>query len=466
MPSIYPTIPFNIVVHLGSPNSNAQNVTIPFPEYIKNVASGEIYPSWPDSALRANIYAIITFALNRVYTEWYRSRGYDFDITNSTAYDQSFSLGRDIFGNISDIVDEIFNNYVVKQGSIEPYFTQFCNGTTVTCNGLSQWGTVSLAESGLTPYQILQRYYGEDINIVQNAPVSNILESYPGRPLSIGSSGNDTRLIQVQLNRISDNYPAIPKINPTDGIYRVTTQSAVQKFQEIFNLPPTGVVDKSTWYKIKYYYNGVKGLGELSSEGLTFEEVMPIFENILREGSRGESVRTIQYYLNVIAYFNQIFNTIPMDGIFGPKTTEAVKRFQSYYGLTPDGIVGRDTWNMMQDVYISIVRSLSQGYQGTQAKIYPGYLLSIGQSGEDVRDLQTYLALIGRTYTDLPEIPVTGTFGEQTENAVRAFQRLFGIPVSGSVGSVTWAAIANEYNQITLSGLREADLNQQNQQSQ
>ena len=158
--AVLPYIPEFITVHLGAPNSNAPNVQVSFPEYIKNVASSEIYPTWPESSIRANIYAQISFALNRIYTEWYRSRGYDFDITNSTQYDQKFIQGRDIFDNVSQIVDEIFNNYVRRQGSVEPYFTQFCNGTTVTCDGLSQWGTVELARQGYTPYGILQYYYG------------------------------------------------------------------------------------------------------------------------------------------------------------------------------------------------------------------------------------------------------------------------------------------------------------------
>lgn len=165
--TLTPVIPQNITVHLGPPDSPAENVTVNFVDYIKNVASSEIYPTWPEEALRANIYAIISYALNRVYTEWYPSRGYDFDITNTTAFDQAFVPNREIFQNISRIVDEVFNNYVVRQGEVQPLFTQFCNGTTSQCQGLSQWGTVDLAESGLTAYEILQSYYGQDIGIVE-----------------------------------------------------------------------------------------------------------------------------------------------------------------------------------------------------------------------------------------------------------------------------------------------------------
>ena len=184
MPDIIaPVIPETITVHLGAPDSAAQNVAVPFVDYIKNVASSEIYPTWPENALRANIYAIISYALNRIYTEWYRSRGYDFDITNTTRYDQAFVPDRDIFENINDIVDEIFDEYVVREGSIQPLFTQFCNGTTSTCAGLSQWGTVPLAEQGLSPLEILKSFYGDDIRILTDTPVDSVGESYPGDPL-------------------------------------------------------------------------------------------------------------------------------------------------------------------------------------------------------------------------------------------------------------------------------------------
>jgi len=330
MPVGTPYIPEEITVHLGRPNQDAPNVTVSFPDYIKNVASSEIYPSWPETALRANIYAIITFALNRVYTEWYRSRGYNFDITSSTQYDQSFQQGRDIFGNISDIVDDIFNDYVVRQGSIAPYFTQFCNGTTVTCDGLSQWGTVTLANQGYTPYQMLQYYYGNDINIVENAPVREEVASYPGTPLRFGIADNDVRTIQLELNRIADNYPAIPKVSNTNGYFDRSTEEAVRAFQRVFNLTEDGIVGKATWYKIKLIYNSVRRLGELSSEAITLAEVSPVFPAVLQEGSRGRNVRELQYYLNVVAYFNNALPSIPIDGIFGPQTTAAVRAFQQF----------------------------------------------------------------------------------------------------------------------------------------
>ena len=232
MPSITPYIPQNITVHLGTPSSDAENVTVSFSDYVKNVASSEIYPTWDESALRANILAIVSFALNRVYTEFYRSRGYDFDITNSTAYDQFFVNGRSFFSNISQLVDELFNDYLRRPGFVEPLAAKFCNGTTVTCEGLSQWGSENLAQQGYNSVQIIRSYYG-NVEIVNDAPVAGITSSYPGRPLRRGTSGPSVVTTQVMLNRISQSYPAIPKIPSVDGIFGAQTEV---KKEQMFQL--------------------------------------------------------------------------------------------------------------------------------------------------------------------------------------------------------------------------------------
>ena len=443
---VFPPIPDSITVHLGAPDSDAENITVPFVDYIKNVVSSEIYPNWPDSAIRANVYAITTYALNRIYNEWYPSRGYDFDITNSTRYDQAFVKDRDIFENVSRIVDELFNDYVVRQGTVNPFFTQFCNGTTSTCPGLSQWGTVTLANQGLTPYEILQNYYGDDINIIQNAPVENIPESYPGSPLRIGDAGNNVRTIQLELNRIRQNYPAIPVIPDDRGYFDTFTRDAVTKFQEIFDLEQTGEVDKSTWYRIKQYYVGVKSLSDLVSEGVTIQEAQRPFETELKIGSVGEPVRLIQYYLNVIAYFLGNIPLIPLNGVYDEVTADAVRQFQEYYGIPVTGEVDIVTWDTLREIYISIVQSIPDSFYGKRAKLYPGYFLTEGMRSDAVRDLQTYLSTIGRYYAEIPEIPVTGYFGSQTATAVETFQRLFGLNVTGAVGPVTWNDIAKQYD--------------------
>lgn len=446
--AVTPVIPDFITVHLGPPNSDARNVRVPFTEYIKNVASSEIYPSWPENAIRANIYAQVSFALNRIFSEYYRSRGYDFDITNSTSYDQAYVDGRDIFSNISKIVDELFNDYVTKGNQIQPYFTEYCDGRTVTCRGLSQWGTVTLANQGRTPYQILQNYYGNDINLVRNAPVKNIAESYPGTLLRLGSfGGEDVRTIQRQLNRIRQNYPSIPRIPDANGFFDASTQAAVRQFQRIFNLTPDGIVGKATWYKIKQIYNAVKKVSELYSEGITISEVERIFSEILKRGSRGNDVRAIQYFLAFIGYFNDRLPEIKVDGIFGPATENAVRAFQQQYGLTVDGIVGRQTWYRILDVYNSTLKSLPDEYRSYSSLLYPGYTVTTGASGNVVTQLQTFLRTIAQNNNAVPLITVDGVYGDRTKAAVTAVQKLSGIPQTGAVGPLTWNAIVNLYNE-------------------
>ncbi len=347
-------IPNLITVHLGAPNAAAANVQVSFPDYVKNAASSEIYPTWPDASLRANIYAIITFALNRIFTEWYRSRGYQFDITNSTAYDQAFVYGRPIYDSVSRIVDEIFNQYVRRPGQIAPYFTSFCNGTTVSCQGLSQWGTVTLANQGLTPLQILRSYYPSDVEIVETNIVTGALSSYPGTPLRTGSTGLDVQTIQTYLNRIRRNYPAIPAITDETGVFQDSTKAAVTKFQNIFSLTPDGIVGKATWYKISSIYAGITRLAELDSEGtsLGIGTVPP--SSVLRQGSRGQDVITLQYLLDVISEYYPGVPAPTQDGIFGSGTRQAVIAFQQLMGLTGDGMVGPLTWDALYRTYQGI----------------------------------------------------------------------------------------------------------------
>ncbi len=440
-----PIVPEFITVHLGKPNAAARNVRVPFAQYIKNVASSEIYPTWPENALRANIYAEITFALNRVYTEHYRSRGYDFDITNSTQFDQYYVEGRDIFENISRVVDDIFNDYVVKQGQIQPYFTQYCAGT---CEGLSQWGTVALANQGYTPYRILQYYYGNDIDIVKNAPIKSNTPTYPGTPLRLGTGGKEGIEIQRELNRIAANYPSIPKISGSRGYFEQTTQNAVRQFQHIFNLESDGVVGKDTWYKIKRIYNGIKGLSELYSEGITISEAERKYEKVLKKGSRGPSVKILQYYLCFLSYFNLKLPYVAVDGIFGDETRDAVLAFQSLYGLDVDGIVGRDTWDMIQNAYAGVLTSLPDEYRSYSSLLYPGYIITTGASGKVVEQLQTYLKTIAANNPSIPDVTVDGYYGEETKKAVLAVQKLEGIEQNGQVGVLTWNAIVNLYNQF------------------
>lgn len=424
-------VPEYITVHLGAPNdTSARNVTVSFRDYIKNVASSEIYPTWPEAALRANILAQITFAQNRIFTEWYPSRGYNFNITNNTAYDQYFVYGRNIFTNISRLVDELFDRYIRRRGAVNPIFAQYCNGTTVTCGGLSQWGTVSLANNGYTPLGILRYYYGDDIVIDTATVQRRITSSYPGSPLTIGSRGEDVRTIRTWLNRIRRNYPAIPAISTTSGdTYNAEMQRSVQAFQRIFNLTPDGIVGPATWNKIAYIYVAVMRLAELGGEDIPLPAERP--SGTLRRGSSGETVRLAQYFLRVIALYDDEIPPITIDGSYGPATENAVRAFQKMQGLTVDGIIGPATWNALYERFLGITQTTGL------AVTYPGTPLKSGSRGDNVRVVQEYLNTLARAYP-LPRVTVDGIYGPATENAVQAFQRLFGLTADGIVGPRTW----------------------------
>ncbi len=443
-----PFIPETITVHLGAPDSDAPNVTLPFADYIANVASSEIYPTWPESAIRANMYAQISFVLNRVYTEFYRARGYDFDITNSTASDQSFVAGRDYFENIGEIAYELLGNYIVREGSVEPLFTAYCDGVEVQCSGLSQWGTVTLAEQGLTPFEILQYYYGDDISIVRGAPVMAITASAPEVPLRIGSGGDEVRSIQLRLNRISNNYPSIPKIAIPDGVFSFDTEAAVKRFQEVFSLTPDGIVGKATWYRIQTIYNAVKRLNELDSEGIKLSEVTQQYERELSRGDTGSEVANVQYLLSYLAEF---YNTIPqisIDGDFGAATEDAVKSFQRTFELPITGTVDLATWDILYRTYIGFVEAIPPKYIEGNVIPYGGVPLRLGSESDSVRVLQEYINYIAQFYGEISDVNVTGYFGPQTEAAVKALQALFGIEQSGTVAAPTWEAIADLYSDL------------------
>ena len=534
-------IPEKVTVHLGKPAASATNVTVSFKNYIKNVASSEIYPTWPTESLKANIYAQISLTLNRVYTEWYKSKGYNFTITNSTSYDQAYVHNRNIFESISKIVDDIFNTYIRKQGTVNPYYAEYCDGKSVTCPGLKQWGTVSYAQQGLSALNILRKYY-TNIELVTTNNIQAIKDSYPGTPLRIGSTGVNVRIIQRQLNRIARDYPFFGT-NEVDGVYGASTAETVRKFQKQFKLTVDGVVGKSTWYKISYIYVSVTDLAELTSEGekpngdnqtavegtfpgtlrrgstgsdverLQFylhavapytTEIQTVAQDAIfgpatesavmayqslsglasdgvvgpatwdslykayaaiqkdvntsqdfpgaypgqsfQQGSRGNYVKTIQFWLNIVGDFYSGIPKLTTDGIFGPATTAAVTAFQQRFALTPDGIVGRNTWNKLNEIYIDVIANLlpAGGNPGT----YPGAPLSLGSRGHSVKEMQFYLYIMSAYYSTIPKIAYDGVFGNDTREAVRAFQRLYGLTDDGIVGPVTWSKIYQVFLQL------------------
>ncbi len=445
-------IPETVVVHLGRPDAARQNVRVPFRTYLKSVAASEIYPTWPENALRANIHAQISFVLNRFYTEWYRSRGYDFDITNSTSFDQKYIHNRATFESTDRIVEEIFNTYVTRTYTREPYFTEYCDGKQVTCNGMKQWGTVDLANRGLSPLQILREYYGQDIEIRTTDNLGGITTSYPGNRLRRGSTGEDVRVIQAQLNRISDNYPAIPKQN-VDGVFGRGTENAVRIFQRTFNLSPDGVVGKATWYKISYIYVAVKKLAELTSEGETLQDGSYPGSPV-RLGDRGLNVSIVQFYINQAAQYISTMSPVEIDGVFGQSTRTQVINFQRYFNLSPDGVVGRSTWDKMYRIYLSIRDGVTQpDITPPASRQWPGRLLRLGSTGSDVRQVQQWLNEISRINDDIPSINRDGIFGPQTQGAVIEFQDYYDLKEDGIVGRQTWNKLYEVWQGLIADGL-------------
>ena len=319
-PIVTPYIPQTITVHLGPPGSSAENVTVSFPDYVKNVASSEIYPTWEPAALEANILAIISFALNRVYTEFYPSRGYPFQITSETAYDQKFIKGRNTYENIDRMVDELFTTYIRRQGYVEPLSAKFCNGTTTTCDGLSQWGSQALAQEGYSAMDILRYYYGDDIELVTDAPVMGLQQSYPGAPLRRGDRGAEVAQLQTMLNQVSRDFPAIPRLREVDGVFDADTEEAVRAFQEVFGLAADGVVGRATWYKLVYLYVGIRDLAELAGEG----------QNLYGEDTRQA----------VLAF--QRNQSLPQTGIVDAAVWQAL--YQAYTGIRDTVMVDGETF--------------------------------------------------------------------------------------------------------------------------
>ena len=437
-------IPKNITVHLGKPAASARNVTVSFRDYIANVASSEVYPTWPEQALRANIHCQISLALNRIYTEWYPSKGYTFNITNSTSYDQYYVHGRTVFDVMVRITDDIFNTYLRKRGTVNPYYSEYCDGKSVTCPGLKQWGTVTLANNGRSALQILRYYYGSDIEIVRTSNIQSIPQSYPGSPIRQGDSGTAVFTLQRQLNRITKDYPFLGKLT-VDGVFGSRMAATVRAFQKQFNLTADGMVGRQTWYKISYIYVSVKDLAELTSEGEVSSGTLSDGTwggTVLRTGSTGSAVEQLQFWLNTLAQYESSIPSLTVDGVYGTGTANAVRAFQRKYGLTVDGVVGRATWTEVYDQFRSI-----QSDNGTP-NAYPGTALREGASGQNVRLVQFWLKIARTVYPSLSNVTVDGRFGSATAAAVRRFQTYFGLTSDGVVGRTTWNKLYEVYNDI------------------
>lgn len=423
-----PYIPETITVHLGAPNQPAENVTVNFRDYIKNVASSEVYPTWEDAALRANILAQISFALNKIYLQYYPSRGYDFDITSSTAYDQKFIKGRDTFENVDRLVDELLQSYIRRQGTFEPLASSFCNGTTVTCPGMSQWGSQSLARQGYSYLDILRYYYGDDIEIVTDVPIRGLTPSYPGTPLRLGSSGPAVLQIQGALNRIGRNYPAIPKIPTLDGLFGPGTEAAVIAFQEIFNLTPDGIVGSATWYQIVSIYVAVTKLAELQSEGQRFLLSSYDLPDVLSLDSTGEYVSQLQYMLNVLSNFIPEIPAPPQDGTYGISTRDAVLAYQRFAGLTPSGLVGPATWDSIYNRFQGINNTVLDSNT-----LFPDASAAPASSIRTISDAQRSLQEIAPVFGTVSPQKVTGVLDRSTTRAISSVQNKMNLRPTGQL---------------------------------
>ena len=417
-----------------------------FQDYIANVASSEVYPTWPEEALRANILAQISLALNRIWTEWYPSRGYAFNITGSPSYDQAYVSGRTVFAVMEKLTAELFNTYVRRSGDQEPYFTEYCDGKLVTCPGMKQWGTVDRANEGKNALQILRYYYGDRVQLATTNNIASIPSSWPGVTLKRGSTGTSVSILQRQLSRIAKDYPAFGKPEVT-GTFDAATEQSVKNFQKQFSLTADGLVGKATWYKISFIYVSVKDLAELTSEGetATGTESSGSWPGVvLRRGSKGSDVEQVQFWLSELAQFNSALPDLTVDGSFGAATEKAVKIFQQEQGLTADGVVGQATWDALYAAWLDMQSDLG----GTA---WPGVVLRRGDTGMEVRLVQYWLRLASDNYSALSAVNVDGNFGAATEKAVTGFQSLFGLTADGLVGRTTW----NKLNEVALAVVNE-----------
>ncbi|MDF2676172.1 MAG: putative peptidoglycan-binding protein [Bacillota bacterium] len=444
-------VPENITVHLGPPDDlSAENVTLPYIDYIKNVASSELYPTWPESTIRANIYAINSITLNRLFTEWYKTKGYNFDITNSTQYDQSFVQGRGTFSTIDKIVDELFNDYIVTQGEIVPLFTTYCDGRTSQCEGMYQWGTVDLANQGYLPIEILQYYYGENINIVTDAPVAGFTESYPGTPLKVGDSGILVLIMQIALNGISVNFPAIPKINPINGIFTANMEESVKEFQRIFNLAPDGTLNKATWYKILNINAAVRKLAELSAKGSIVSTLPGIITPEIEKTIVLPSIQIQQYFINVLSTYYNTIPSVEITGVPNPETRTAIMEFQKVMKLPVTGILNTETWNLMYKGAMEILKDVPPTEIFLPRYLFPNIIYKRGSAGSGVYNIQQYLSFISQFIPSIKAPYPDGVFDEDTETSVIAFQKNFGLKPNGIVEKITWDKIVEIYYNLKL----------------
>ena len=459
---------------------NQYEISIPF---FAAACNGVGALSWPEEALRANIIAQVSLALNRIWTEWYPSRGYSFNITGSPGYDQAYVNGRTVFAVMERLTAELFSTFVQRSGDAEPYFTEYCDGKTVTCPGMKQWGTVDRAREGMNALQILRYYYGNRVQLVTTDNIAAIPSSYPGSPLRRGSTGTNVRILQKQLSRIARDYPSFGKPAVT-GTFDEATENSVKKFQKQFSLTADGVVGRATWNKVSFIYVSVKDLAELTSEGETAEGTQSAGGwpgTVLRRGSTGSSVEQVQFWLSDLAQFDSSLVRVTVDGSYGAATERAVRAFQQKQSLTADGVVGQRTWNALYAAWVDAQSDLGgtawpgtalrRGAAGMEvrlvqfwlrlankigaANVAPGQFTTTtraGSSGTAVRAVQYYLRRLAAYYSDVPRVAVDGKFGAATTRAVKAWQSRAGLTVDGVVGRLTFQSLYDAAQALEASG--------------
>lgn len=400
-------LPEQVTVHMGKPDEAARDITVPFAEYLKNTASAEIDPAFPEKTIRQRVYLMLQFALNRIGGRFYRARGYAFDVTSLPKYDRKFNAHGRTFQNINGIVAEALNSL-----------------------------------SG-TPLHGAERVAGGE------SPASAGAQAYPGYPLELGSTGAAVRNVQLELNRVAGNYPAIPLVAEPDGVFGKDTEEAVRRFQQIFCLEPDGVVGRDTWYQLRHVYGGIRRFSGLLFDGQSVQAGRA-FAGTMKEGSMGGEVWEAQYHINVVAYFYPEVPGVAIDRYYGPKTAEAVRAFQKLSSLVQDGVVGQNTWHSMGLSCGSIMGCvngcLPSDYAQNTAAPYPGYVLRKGMENADVEKLRKYLAGISQYYGTIQQVQAKGAFDEPVAEAVRELQIQNGLAVTGEVGEETWNLVARLYD--------------------
>lgn len=428
-------VPQTLTVHLGAARDRtAPNVVVPFAQYIKRMTAGQVYPTWPDNALCAVIYCMLSRTLYTVFTQKYRSQGYDFDLCSGEGESTYYVPGRNTFVPINRMVDMVFDRCIQKENAYYPFFAPCCDGHTHTGTGLCGWKAVDLAKEGYSPLEILQHFFGEEIFLVQVPEPPGALRAYPETTLEIGNQGKEVMALQMQLRSLCKNRRDLP-LAPADGHFDTQTQQAVLALQKAFCLPETGKVEKSFWYRLgeRCERSGALARCLLGPCDAVWKE-NPGYSIAL--GATGKSVRSIQTWLKRIALFDDHIPDIgPVDGIFGLQTQSGVLAFQNRYGLIPSGGVDLDTWNRLQEVQKALLPYFPAAKEREES--FPG-ILKIGTNGEKTRLVQNRLNLLGSLYREIPLLVCDGVYGPQTANGVRTFQRLFGIDATGMVDAQTW----------------------------